>query len=648
MKFVLSGLVVLLVTGPLYAQDPPENEHFEYNRIEDEARYSATIVVEDETPSDPHLIDEIPAFVTTIKLDPDQPRFRTLSEILGQTVGVTVKDFGGLGKLSTVSIRGASANQVLVLLDGVKLNTASDSGVDLSNIPLDNIERIEVLRGADSAVFGDGAIGGVVNLISRKSDSEASRYSAGLTYGSFATLESHLGGSFKSSFLQLRFDGGYRRSDGDFTFTNENGTAQNPDDDFEDVRINNDLEAFNGHLWLFTPYFSSLDITAHFDGYYAEKGIPGIVTFPSDHAEQIDRRITSTVRFDLTDGVLPAGTLSAELRFSYQGLNFEDPLGEQTGFPVYTRQRTGSYNGKLGYRLFHGSGEGSIQVEWEGQRLNDKEFGSRDRRDLGLALRHDWEMLRDKFWITAMVRYDDVSHVGDHISPKAGIRWFITPKLSVKINAGGAFRSPSFNELYMNMGFITGNPDLRPEESTSYDLGLVWEGYRYRLEAALFQSDADDLIQYVLVSGFRYQPYNIGKARSRGLECDTQWKIWRDLNIAAAYTYLDAVDRTDDRNYRNKQIPGRPVHDLFSRLSWDSDRFTLFTEWRYISGNYLTRANTKRLDNRQTGNVGMVAKLTRRLQAGFEVKNVTDNQVTDIRGFPLPPRTFLASLKFRM
>ncbi|MCD4653429.1 TonB-dependent receptor [bacterium] len=166
-------------------------------------------------------------------------------------------------------------------------------------------------------------------------------------------------------------------------------------------------------------------------------------------------------------------------------------------------------------------------------------------------------------------------------------------------------------------------------------------------EVAVFQLDTKDLIQYILVSGFRYKPFNIGKVRSRGIEVDCTWNMWRALNVSTSYTYMEAVDQTDDRNYKDKTIPGRPEHEWFSKLEWNGKRLNCFAEWRYLSGNYLTRANTILLPIRRTGNLGVNYRITELIQIGAEVKNITNDNIVDIQGFPLPLRSYCISLKLR-
>src|SRR5262245_47666767 len=157
------------------------------------------------------------AFVSVIDPKPFENQVKTLPELLSQQPGVNVQEFGGLGQFSTVSIRGSTAEQVTVLVDGMRINTAQGGAVDFSTIPLDAIERIEVIRGGASAQFGSDAIGGVINIITKKSKKGQFIEAAvgGGSFGTFKTTEGYSRGFSKWSFL---LDHTHLQSLGDFTF----------------------------------------------------------------------------------------------------------------------------------------------------------------------------------------------------------------------------------------------------------------------------------------------------------------------------------------------------------------------------------------------------------------------------------------------
>jgi len=191
------------------------------------------------------------AFVTVIDAAEFRDSATSVPELLQKSVGVSIRRFGGPGSLATASIRGSSAEQVTVLLDGVPLNRARSGAVNLSNIPLRIVERIEVYRSFAPLRFQPGAIGGVVNIVTR-TPGEGPTADARATYGSFGTYEvngAHSGRNGAWSHLLSATAGG---SDGDFEFKDDNGTRIEPSDDETTDRENNDydgLDLFGSLAW---------------------------------------------------------------------------------------------------------------------------------------------------------------------------------------------------------------------------------------------------------------------------------------------------------------------------------------------------------------------------------------------------------------
>ena len=156
-------------------------------------------------------------FVSVIDPKPFINQVKTIQEILSQQPGVDVQEYGSLGQYSTIGIRGSSAAQVTVLLDGVKLNTVSGGAVDFSSVPLDAIDRIEIIRGGVTTQFGSDAIGGVVNIITKRARKKQSFELSGGD-GTFQTAKQNMGYARRFDKWSILLDQTYARSAGDFSF----------------------------------------------------------------------------------------------------------------------------------------------------------------------------------------------------------------------------------------------------------------------------------------------------------------------------------------------------------------------------------------------------------------------------------------------
>ena len=589
--------------------------------------------------------DDPPAFVEVIEMDRFAGRLVTTEEVLREAAGVNVRAFGGIGSPAEISVRGSGANQVVVLVDGVRLNPAAGGAVDLSTIPAALIERIEVIRGGDSAIFGEGALGGVVNIVTRKPDGRP-HAAFGLTNGSFGTWRvtaSRAGGDATSRYLVL---GSSLRTDGNFTFRNDNGTSLDESDDFTDIRRNNEQVSRSLLVRVGLTPRPWLDITVHNDFYSSSGGAPGMVNFPSLRAHQRLWRDTASVNFALADLGLDGLSLRTALRNRFDRSVFDDPLGEQTGVPIHDDRREAEP--EIEQTAQYVWGRHQIWTLSGGLRqtaLRDEAFGDPRRTSWAVSLRDQALLWSDRITLLGAIRYDHVSDVGEQWNPKFGFSFKPWTWLAVKANVGRSFRAPDFSELYFSQGYLEGNPDLRPERALHFDAGPQINFPWLFVEGAYFRSEVTDLIEYELISGFRYKPFNVGRALLQGGEWSWRISPVTFFTLSGAYTLTYAIDETDAPNRLDRQIPGRPRHVAFGRLEGAADIFRPFVEFYYVSGNFITAANTKLLPDRRLWNAGLVVAPSEDYRVSWEMKNVLDEQAVDVRGFPLPGRAVYLSFE---
>jgi iron complex outermembrane receptor protein len=242
----------------------------------------------------------------------------------------------------------------------------------------------------------------------------------------------------------------------------------------------------------------------------------------------------------------------------------------------------------------------------------------------------------------------------DHlVSPSLGVKVKLTSFLDLKGNIGSFARVPTLFELFGDRGTTIGNPDLDPESGMNWDVGLVFELRRFGLvdraflEYAYFASDADDLIVFVQNSQATAQARNIGAAEIRGHEVSWSLTAFRHVRFYGNYTYQEAED-TSGTFTRGKVLPGRPRHELYQAVELFTDLGKLVYEFNYIARNFLDRANAFVVDSRALHNVGLtLLPFGKTLKFTFEVKNITDNRLADVRGFPLPGRSFFGTVEGR-
>lgn len=610
-------------------------------------------VVVEESPIKPPL--EYPsAFSTVIDLKDFGGEYNTTSEILSFSPGVLVRDFGGFGQLQTLSIRGSSNDQAVILLDGVRLNTAL-GGVDLSTIPLDYVERFEIIRGGSSALVGTDAIGGVVNIVTKGSDKPFTTSS--VAYGSFNTLNINLSRAQNFGNLSYFFSITHAQSEGDFKFESVN--------DLILTRINNEFlsESFLGKVdydlngW-------KVDFLNEF--FFDDRGVPGLGEFQEAHSNQQDVLNLTSMKLSKDNFLRDDFEFETVFFHRFYQLNFTNP-DPTLGAPIDNLERDLAFGVNPKLTWFAPFNQiVTFATELREEILTDKDFGEPKRFTFSAFLSNEIHLFDDLLLVEPIVRYDLIrtsaqeqtnsfpgvigsssvtTTTESEFSPKLGI--IISPFrfLSVKGNVGRSFRAPSFLELFFpNEGFISGNPHLKPESSFDFDFGVVFSHPRIGFEIDYFRSKIDDLILFVFVSPNRIEPLNVGNATEQGIETSLILRPLSFIELFAGYTFLDGkLEAT------GAQLPGRPKNKFDLRGVLKLRFFTLFWETHFLGKIPLTPfPNSATTDASTVDNVGGTVEW-KNVFLTLEIKNVFNNlDVRNAFDFPLPGRTVFvkAGLKF--
>lgn len=658
-------LIGFLFTAWVYAEEPAKLDDIE---VEDTAVDEATI-------------KESASFVTVIKPSEFKDRLRDVGELLKESAGIQIRRSGSAGSPTTVSIRGSTSEQVAVFLDGVPLNRAQSGTVDLANLPVGDVERIEVYRGTVPIQYGQGAIGGLINIVT-KSAKHKRVTSAEAAYGSFETFDGRVFYSQKWNKFGLTAFGNYARSEGDFKFKTDNGTPFNPDDDETVRRTNNDFESEN--LFARFSYDAADDFTMELsnDFFNKDAGIPG-----TRRAQTKSARIDTTRNisyFKLNKQQLGGTELGVDSKayYIYQKEHFKDRLGE-VGVGRQDSENTTQtlgLNGLFTYPLNEWNlGNLYTEVRFEEFRTKNLLPGATDkgnqpqRRYTAIAgLSDDLYLLDERLVMQPLVlltyyknkfsgrlpfsRFIDLDDSTEDVlwDAKLGARYKLTDYLTLKSNVGRFNRLPNFTELFGDRGGIVGNPELKPETGINVDLGFIFErrnvGFLNRayLEVAGFFSDVDDLIVFVQNSQLTFRAENVSSARIIGLETDWSFTLFNHFILSGNMTLQNPEDTSDAKLFHGKQLPGRAGFSLFNRAELYFDYVRLFYELDMLSSNFIDRANLRKFDDRAIQNAGIIVYPLGKqdLSLSFEVRNFTDEQVEDIAGFPLPGRNYMGKITY--
>jgi len=583
------------------------------------------------------------AAVTVVEAERFAGELKGVAELVATSPGVAIRSYGGLGQLSTISIRGSSASGVRVLLDGIPLDTAAGGGVDLSSIPLHWVDRVEVVRGAEGAYFGAGALGGAVNVVTLPA--RAGRWSAELTGGSFRTVSGAgdiVVGDDDWALLAAATGSG---TGGGFPYLYPSDPSV-PGSPLVAETRENDASALGGLLvkgrW--TPGPDRVDGLLQLS--WGWRQLPGVPASPTPDDWQRGGRASVALRWSrlLQAGLaLDAG---AAARLERLDLWLAPPSG--TGEVV---QRDGAGGGEAKVTWDAGPSSLTSGVLASGERLESTGTGVHSRATFAGWVAEDLSIGHGTARVSPALRLDAVGpYTG--VSGKLGASVRVAGPFSARASGGRSFRPPSFSELYLLNAYFEPNPALRPEQAWSVDGALVYDGPLGRASAGAFGTLYQDLIVYDSgrVPG-SFKPFNFGKASAWGVEVEgataAAHALW-NLQGQLAYTFMATEELLGVPGVLGRELPHRPRNRLYARASVDPGVAGGHAELQYVGEQYLDARNLHSVPAALVVNAGAFVRVVRRPEVRLtaEVKNLLDDRtLQDGFGYPLPSRMLLVTVR---
>ncbi len=625
MRYAIGMLLVLLMAAPAGAQ------------IEESKRVDPVVVTATKIET---LSTELGASISVVNGDDMQTYlYPSVTEALRNVPGLEVVQTGSPGKLSSVFIRGANSNQIQVLVDGVRVKSPTTGQVDLSDISADQIERIEVIRGAQSTLYGADAIGGVVNIITKKGKGAIVSGFVQQEVGNYDTLVSRGVASGSWKILDYALSGSHQESNGQY-----------PND-------NSNINALNARVGLRLPWDSSLSFVVRW--LRNDEGLPvkGVFPPPQPSTPIIDRnqrQQSETMVMTLEGTTRPVEWWESRARLSrytnelgYQdrpdpGFTFESPFTSQIDVWRNEAEWVNAFHlGKWGtstvgleYRREKGDNKGTFSSATETWAV----FGEQQLRF--------WERL----FLSAGFRVEDNSQFGTHTTGRGSVVYLLKEwGTRFHGSAGSGFRAPTLNDLFFP-GFS--NPDLKPEESVTWDIGVdqrLWNN-RIRLGATYFHTDFTDLIQtvpspnppsFAAVS-------NVGSARAQGVEFTSEVDLWYNLVGSFNYTFT----KTENLDTKNR-LPRIPDHSFNIGLTWEPiRRLSLFTQVYIRSPQFDNFGNIDndgwtRVDIGGTYQILSKWGLLQGLDVTAKIQNLLNANYAEVHGFPALGINALVGLRAR-
>ncbi|HET9000197.1 MAG TPA: TonB-dependent receptor [bacterium] len=559
----------------------------------------------------PQLPSTTPASISVITSD-ELARLGalTVADALRVLPELRIKQSGGPGSLTTVSIRGSSSAQVLILLDGVPLNRPDQASVDLSTLPIQNVERIEVLRGPFSAIYGSAALGGVINIVTRAAPLTlvSTRYGS---YGLAGNLLSVGGRVENLTYLVqgiLNSSGGFA-PDTDFSNTTTMAKLrwQTADDAAATLTVN--------RLWHAT-------------------GAPG--PLPVQDQDPLARLREDRTLVDLSwrSGKADSPGILARLYYLEDDVNFNLPK-----FAFQSEDTAHLWGVQAQVVLVPWSGHLlTLGGEYQGQTIAHSDNApspfSNQGYDLAFYLQDDWQ-IASGILLSLGVREDNFQMYGSQVDPRIGVVVVLTDRLILRAGAGRTFREPTFDEL---APALFGNPSLQPETAWSYDLGVEYAlAPGLALHLTGYYTDATNLITSAPPL---FVPLNVGHAIVNGASIEIVGQVAEQWFVRANFTNQLARDANTGldviyipRQLANVEVSYRwaPGSTATAIVSYVGDRFNDPANKERVPGYWLVGLNVA---------WGFAAGYT--LQAG--VNNLFDVSYQESLHFPEPGRTVYMGL----
>ena len=538
-----------------------------------------------------------------------------LTRVLERLPGVTLARNGGLGTTTGLFVRGANSQQVLVLVDGVRVaDTAAPSGgYDFGNLATGAIGKVELLRGSNSVVWGSEAVGGVIALTTR----EVRGIEASAEYGANDTVNADVTGGLRGVTLSA----GYTDTDGfsqAASGTEADGFRQYRASARADVRLTDRLSLIGSARFA--------DSRLEFDGFSFSPPFGLIDTDEFSETEEISGR--AGLKY-AGDGLALTADYS---RYEIDRDNFNPAFGSAPSFASEGRQERIEARASIDLPASFTLDTGASH-EWSRFDTNFDEPGSADITGAyGLLGWRD-----NRLSLAAGARIDDHSDFGSEVTLGANGSLDIGQDWRVRASYGEGFKAPTLYQLLSDFG----NEALVPERSRSYDVGIEHGSRResFHFAATLFRRDTRDLIDFVscfsvadpLCDDGRFGFYeNTGRARAEGFELELGASPSDNLRAQAVYTYVKATDRESGND-----LARRPRHAVLASLDWSTPLagLNLGADVRMVSGSFDDAGNFTRLDGYAVGTLRASLPVTDQVELFGRIENVTDETYQTAAGY---------------
>ncbi len=556
--------------------------------------------------------------VTVVTKDQIQRHsWTSLSEVLRNQPSLEVRGNGGKGQNTSVYMRGFSAAQSLILVDGMRLSRGSMGSADISTIPLNQVERIEIIRGARASVYGADAVAGVINIITRSSQTDSGqRVTTGIGSDGYANAD-WSGKMVASAADIIKAGAAYSRENGYNIKPNSTNTGDEHGYWSKNAQVNEEHKFSDD--WRVFGSARLLQMQNDYAGYSSE-----LQGYTADQSYQVALE-TSTEDYQSSWIVQYADT-------DYlSGFNKQQSKDDAT-YKNYTDQTTlGWYNL---IPLSHGFSLGG-GIDWRENRLKSGSAYTAQTHNTGEYALVQYE--QDVWSWELSGRNDDNSAYGSHQTWRTGAGWAFMPDYRLTANYSTAFRAPSFVDLYYPAPY--GNPDLRPEEAKGGEVGLEGQTALFQWKISAYRSLVENMI---VAPAPTYYPENIGHARLQGVETEVSFAT----GVVRHHVSADFADPKDEETGKQLKERAHQSYKWQAETSWQ--KWDAATSWMFQGERFADDDNTIEMGGYSLWDISAGYHLLPQLRLGGRIDNLFDKDYQTAYGYETPSRSYYLNFAYQM
>ena len=616
-KKPLAALIALAVTPAAFAATAP-------------LQAEEVVVTATRTPTP---VSKVLSDVTVITREEiEETAAESLTSLLARQPGVMFTQNGGAGTTSSLMIRGASTNQTIILVDGVRIVSATLNETALQHIPLAQVERVEILRGPASSLYGADGIGGVVQIFTRKGGYGAPQLNASVGIGNHGTFQASAGVAGKAGNTRYSVQLSHDQTDG-FSATRPASSYFNSDRDGnrnDTVSVNLEHELAKGQTVGAQLYQGWADTQHDY-----EKG--------NNFDDRTKARLAAQTiysRNQLTDNwqsLLRYARSQDRSASHYRGKNWDSGV-----FPAPVEVQDSLFKTTQDEWLWQNDISTAVGQFVAGgshteQKVESTQAFDRTRKQVNAAF-GSYHGEFGASLVQASVRHDNDSQFGGKTTGKVGYGYRFADGWLARSSYGTAFKAPTFNDLYWPGD---GNPDLKPETARNLEAALEWADGPHSTKLIWFRNKVDDLIAWADDGTGYWKPSNIDQARLAGytLVAGTQLA---GFELSGSATWLDASDEKT-----GKQLPYRAKQSANLAVSRIVGNLTVGVEQQLVGQRYSDKANKQRLHGYGLTNVFANYSLNKDWSVFGRVNNVFDRDYESKKDYNAPGVDALIGVRYQ-